>query len=205
MKYYIADQHFFDEGAIAMDDRAFSNTDEMNEYMIRQWNLVVRGGDDVYVLGDMFAQKGAESRDINRILHKLKGRICLIEGNHDRGWLKKPGVDLDRFRWIKAQAAVKDGDFECLLNHYPILFFGKNHTKAPSGDLKVCMMHGHVHNTQENKMLVKFLKEAEKTNITTVKGDIEPMKCNLINCFCKYSDYKPLTLEEWKKNEDASP
>jgi len=26
---------------------------------------------------------------------------------------------------------------------------------------------------------------------------IQKIPCNMINCFCKYSDYEPLTLDEW--------
>lgn len=25
----------------------------------------------------------------------------------------------------------------------------------------------------------------------------QPVPCQMINCFCMYSDYTPLTLEEW--------
>jgi calcineurin-like phosphoesterase family protein len=72
-KRYIADQHFFDEDVrVKMDKRPFDNCEEKNSYMIDQWNSVVRGGDDVYVLGDMFDWKGAGSAlPINKVLHKL--------------------------------------------------------------------------------------------------------------------------------------
>ena len=25
----------------------------------------------------------------------------------------------------------------------------------------------------------------------------EPIPCNMINCFCMFSDYQPMTLDEW--------
>ena len=52
----------------------------MNAHMIRQWNSKIRDRDEVVVLGDLSLGSGEET---NRILSQLKGRISLIEGNHD--------------------------------------------------------------------------------------------------------------------------
>jgi calcineurin-like phosphoesterase family protein len=197
-KRYIADQHFFDEDVrVKMDKRPFDNCEEKNSYMIDQWNSVVRGGDDVYVLGDMFDWKGAGSAlPINKVLHKLKGRIVLLKGNHDI-WLKKKDIDLERFEKIETQIEMGDKKKEVLLNHYPILFFGKNHTKSPDGGLKKFMLHGHVHDSPEAKLLYEMEEMAAGRSFETAHDGVEPMVCNLINCWCGYSDYKPLTLNEW--------
>lgn len=213
-KRYIADLHFFDEDVrLLMDRRPFASTHEMNEYIIAQWNDTIQKGDEVIVLGDMFSRKDCSTYDLNKVLHRLKGKIALITGNHDTDWLRKPGVDLNRFSWIAEQKTIKDKGREVLLNHYPILFFGRNHVRDEEGKLKAFMLHGHVHDSPESKLLYRFMREAAETSFVTAKGTREPMVCNCINCFCGYSDYRPLTLEEWEelaekksceKKEDSS-
>ena len=64
--------------------------------------------------------------------------------------MKKPGIDLARFSWIETQKTVKDRGREVILNHYPILFFGKNHTRDKEGKLSTYMLHGHVHRSYGN-------------------------------------------------------
>ena len=91
MKLYISDQHFFHDTIITLDKRNFEDSRAMNKYMLEQWNSKVQGGDQVIVLGDMFFSKEAEQ--VNYILKRLNGKICLIEGNHDCSWLKKEGID----------------------------------------------------------------------------------------------------------------
>ena len=36
-----------------MDNRGFSDVEEMNEYMISKWNGKVRKNDDVVIIGDL--------------------------------------------------------------------------------------------------------------------------------------------------------
>ena len=82
MRYYIADCHFFHGGLnTKMDKRGFESTEAMNEYMIRKWNAKVRHSDEVVIIGD-FSWGNAE--ETNKLLGKLRGRLYLIQGNHDR-------------------------------------------------------------------------------------------------------------------------
>ena len=59
------------------------------------------------------------------------------------------------------------------------------------------MLYGHVHNTYDEYLLDCFIKQSRNT-IRSVygKGDMS-IPCNMINCFCMFSDYVPLTLDEW--------
>lgn len=50
---FIADTHFNHENIIKYCDRPFSNTKEMNEYIIQKWNSVAKEDDVVYHLGDV--------------------------------------------------------------------------------------------------------------------------------------------------------
>ena len=52
MRYYIADQHFYHRSLLtSMDKRPFSTVEEMNQYMIDQWNSRVKPDDEVIILG----------------------------------------------------------------------------------------------------------------------------------------------------------
>ncbi len=198
MRYYIADMHFFDGGVMKeMDRRPFGSVEEMHDCMIDRWNKKVKKRDEVFVLGDMFSWKGADVPSINRILAQLRGKIYLVSGNHDGSWLHRDGINLDRFRWIRPYAEITDQNRNVVLCHYPIPFFGKNHMRDAGGKLKTFMVHGHVHDTAEAALLYRFEEMSRREKITTAAGDVESMECNLINCFCGYSDYQPLSLDEW--------
>lgn len=195
MKRYISDLHFYGEVLDQFDKRNFSDIQEMNKYMIKQWNDTIKGGDIVIVLGDMFATK--EPDKINAILRRLNGKLCLIEGNHDNEWLKVPGVDLGRFEWIKPYAELNDGKKIVIASHYPIFCYNHQHLTTSDGSLRTFMLYGHVHNSEESVLIEKLQNIVRETVTTNKSGETKNLPSQMINCFCMRSDYKPLTLEEW--------
>ncbi len=78
--FFTSDLHLGHVNA-AVKHRGFSSVDEMNELIIRRWNERVGDGDQVFVLGDLCMGKIADSLEL---VSRLKGRITLIPGNHDR-------------------------------------------------------------------------------------------------------------------------
>ena len=194
MKLYISDQHFFHDTIITLDKRNFEDSRAMNKYMLEQWNSKVQGGDQVIVLGDMFFSKEAEQ--VNYILKRLNGKICLIEGNHDCSWLKKEGVKLERFEWIKPYAELTDGKRQVILSHYPVFCYNHQHLINEDGSPRTFMLYGHVHNTSDENLINQFIKITQETKIQS-RGKEISIPCNMINCFCKFSDYIPLSLDEW--------
>ena len=72
------------------------------------------------------------------------------------------------------------------------------------GSPKVYMLYGHVHNTHDAKLVEQFQDITRNTKVIS-RGVDEPqgIPCNMINCFCMYSDYVPLTLDEWIKLDEA--
>ena len=120
MRYYISDLHFYHENLnTKMDCRGFSSAEEMNAYMIRQWNSKIRDRDEVVVLGDLSLGSGEET---NRILSQLKGRISLIEGNHD-SYLTDRQFDRSRLEWVKPYAELRDNKRKVILSHYPMICY----------------------------------------------------------------------------------
>ncbi|MCF0259296.1 MAG: metallophosphoesterase [Erysipelotrichaceae bacterium] len=199
MRYYIADCHFFHQALLDhMDCRGFESVEEMNEYMIAKWNERVRKNDEVVVLGDLSWGTASQTREL---LARLKGKIFLIRGNHDL-FLKDKGFDDSRFGWVKDYAELSDNRRKVVLSHYPIVCYNGQYRRDENGNPKTYMLHGHIHNTRDQKFLDDYrtyMQAQSHENIGT--GRLEPVPFEVINCFCQYSDYTPLTLDEWIEND----
>lgn len=75
--WFTSDHHFGHKRIIELANRPFASVEEMDEEMIRRWNVCVSRSDIVYHLGDFaFA-------DHTPYLDRLKGQKRLILGNHD--------------------------------------------------------------------------------------------------------------------------
>ena len=194
VRYYIADPHFF-HGALntKMDRRGFESVEAMNEYMLRQWNRKVRKNDEVVILGDLSWGKAEET---NELLERLNGRLYLIQGNHDR-FLKNKDYNAGRFVWIKPYEELQDNKRKVILCHYPIMCYNGQYRVDENGNPKVYMLYGHVHDTQDQRLLERFQAITRETASVSPNGTARQIPCNMINCFCMYSDYVPLTLDEW--------
>ncbi len=198
MRYYISDMHFFHESLnVQMDNRGFESLEQMHEYMIKQWNKKVRRGDDVVILGDFSMGKGTET---NEILQRLNGAKYLIEGNHDK-FLNDRKFDKTLFRWIKPYEELKDNKRKIILSHYPIMFYNGQNRLDSEGNPKSYMLYGHVHNTYDEYFVDKFQREIRETMRPMSDGDDRRIPCHMINCFCMFSDYTPLSLDEWIEND----
>ena len=65
----------------SMDCRGFAGAEEMNEAMIEKWNARVRKKDEVVIIGDL---SFGSAQETNELVRRLKGKLYLIKGNHDR-------------------------------------------------------------------------------------------------------------------------
>lgn len=194
MRYYIADTHFWHSALNEhMDQRGFESVEAMNDYMIKQWNSRVREKDEVVILGDFSFGNVAQTKEI---IDQLKGRFYLIKGNHDKVF-DQSSMDISRFVWIKDYAEIKDNKRRVVLCHYPIMFYKGQYHVHDSGIPNTYMLHGHIHDTRDTRLLEQFIKITRDTSFVDMQGKIKQLPCHLINCFCKYSDYVPLTLDEW--------
>ena len=59
------------------------------------------------------------------------------------------------------------------------------------------MLYGHVHDTQDQRLLERFQGITSETTFLNTQGETQHIPCNMINRFCMYSNYQPLTLDEW--------
>ena len=69
---------------------------------------------------------------------------------------------------------------------------------APGQYRGAYMLYGHIHDTQDAKLMEQILEVAKAYRFTDKRtGEQKAIPFNLINCFCMYSNYIPLTLDEW--------
>ncbi len=87
--WVISDTHLGHENILKFKDsktgnpvrgHLFSNVDEMDEHILEKWNSVVKQGDIVYHLGDVFI---GDKERFKKMWPKFKGSKRLIVGNHD--------------------------------------------------------------------------------------------------------------------------
>lgn len=129
--FLIGDPHFWHRNIIRYCDRPFSNVEEMNECLIKNWNSVVGKDDIVYVLGDFALCGKARIIEVGRALN---GRKRLILGNHD-------GASFETYReagfeYIYNHSIILDEFY--ILSHHPKTYIQKDGVYAN--------IFAHVHN-----------------------------------------------------------
>ncbi len=194
-KLYISDLHFYHGNLnFQMDQRGFGDEAQMNARMIRQWQEHVHEKDEVYVLGDFCMGTGEMA---NIILRQLPGKKYLIIGNHDR-YLEDRAFDASLFQWAKPYAEIQDRHRRVILSHYPVFCYNGQYKVDGAGNPKAYMLYGHVHNTLDEALVNAFIRQTRAAKRPSrYEAEPRPIPCNMINCFCMFSDYIPLTLEEW--------
>lgn len=195
MRYYIADLHLYHENLNEkMDCRGFSSAEDMNDYIIQKWNAKVKPVDEVIILGDVSMGTAEKT---TQVLQKLSGRLFLIKGNHDH-FLKHRKFDSSIFGWIESYKEMRDNKRKVVLCHYPMFCYNGQYRKGEDGNPLTYMLYGHVHNTRDEQLVNDFINRSRQTVYKSVyTGQEETLPCQMINCFCMFSDYTPLTLDEW--------
>lgn len=132
--WFTGDTHFAHANVIKHSARPFDTIEAMNAALIRNWNLNVQDGDDVFHLGDFAWRDALPFRD------QLKGNIHLIIGNHeDAAWKIK-----QRFMWVKDVHMIRvvvDGVRQDIwLSHY-------SHEVWPRSHHGTWHLYGHSHNS----------------------------------------------------------
>ena len=171
MIYYISDLHIGHKSAIRFDERPFADIDEMEREIIRRWNEKVTSDDDVYILGDVFYRYKGKQADF---LRKLRGRLHLITGNHDKGLLKDEEA-LSCFADVDNLRMITDNGRQVVMCHFPIISWNMKHY----GSYHV---YGHIH---------KIIGEEGRFMINQDRA---------FNAGCMINGYVPCTLEELEQN-----
>ena len=166
----------------------------MNAYMVRRWNESVNARDEVFILGDFALARG---QAVGELLKSLKGRKYLIEGNHDK-FVDEKGFDRSLFEWIRPYAEIRDNKRKVVLSHYPIVCYNGQYRRNSEHEPITYMLYGHVHDTHDERLVDRMIRMTRETYAKASRATgPEPIPCQMINCFCKFSDYAPKTLDEW--------
>lgn len=171
MNYYIADTHFGHANILRHSKRPFGSVEEMDEAVVKNWRNRVNEEDRVYIVGDLFFRH----KDPEAVLDLLPGRKVLIEGNHDRTWLRKINGE-KYFEDVQLMAEIKDEGRRVILCHYPLMTwfeFGKG----------TYHVYGHIHDNVDLPYW-PLLAQMEKA----LNAGVD------INHFC------PVTLDELIEN-----
>lgn len=150
-----SDTHFLHKNCLKWENsergKLFNNIQEMNETIIERWNCVVRKGDKVYHLGDVFI---GDKDEFKSLWPRLNGKKRLIVGNHDDiKFLSSGGFFSKVYMWRIFK------EFNCVLTHVPIdtqcfRRVGYN-------------VHGHIHE-KPSPSLHHHCVCVEKTNYTPI-------------------------------------
>ena len=98
---------------------------------------------------------------------------------------------------MKHYEELSDNKRKVILCHYPIMFYNGQYRLDKDGNPKTYMLHGHVHDSMDQRLIERFQEMTRDTVTVNMQGVEQKIPSNMINCFCKYSDYEPLSLDEW--------
>lgn len=143
----------------------FTNVEEMNESIVRNYNELVRPEDIVYCLGDL----GWHKPTLDKVLPRLMGRKRLILGNHDtldvryyRQFFDK--VLSERF-FSNKDSGLKNNYILC---HFPL------HKASFAYKPNCYNVHGHTH---EKDVMIDGtkIKDPVYINVSVEKTEYKPV------------------------------
>jgi calcineurin-like phosphoesterase family protein len=148
--FVASDYHFDHFNIIRYQNRPFNSVEQMNSTILARYAYTIRGGDEVFYLGDL--AYGRNSRSAGFWLSKLSGskHFTFIKGSHD------PYI-----RGAYDMAVLSIGGKELLLIHDP--------ADVPRG-YTGWVIHGHVHG---NAPLIDSTRK--RINVSAEVVDYEPV------------------------------
>lgn len=152
--WVISDTHLNHANILRFKDSAtgnlvrpgFANVEEMNEHILECWNSVVKPGDKVYHLGDVFF---GDKAHFQKLWPRFNGQKRLIVGNHDDiKYLSSGGFFSKVHMWRMFT------EFGLLLTHVPVhpnnlrvLVAEGDYQEGDVGSTQKTFLnvHGHIH------------------------------------------------------------
>ncbi|MFN8017137.1 MAG: metallophosphoesterase [Acidimicrobiales bacterium] len=83
MRYFTSDWHLGHANILRYAHRPFATPEAMADHLIGRFNATITDDDEVWLLGDLVMGQMVESLPL---VSRLRGRIILVPGNHDRCW-----------------------------------------------------------------------------------------------------------------------
>lgn len=137
--YLIADTHFGHKNILEFEEtrEMFGSVEEMDQFIINNWNKTVNPEDTVYHLGDFGLN--CKYDKFKKYLSQLNGKIILIQGNHDDSKTVKKLADEGLLTLHEVGIKLKLNKQVMWLSHYP-MEIGERPNKFS--------IHGHIHSQQ---------------------------------------------------------
>lgn len=172
-RWFISDTHFGHENIIRYCNRPFRHADEMDEFMVQEWNKLVKPEDHITHLGDVTMNRGGRPQQeaFIRLMSRLNGHKRLHLGNHDHFPVK---VYLEA-GFEKVYATWRD-DSGILFSHIPVHPLSIGSAQAN--------VHGHIHD------------HADYPPIDTTNKYGKKVKIPYLNISVEKTGYKPIHIDQ---------
>lgn len=112
MNYFTADIHFCDESTMKSDNRPFKSVKEYDKFTIKNWNKTAKGGDTIYVVGDLLDCDGPDATEWIKglnLIKKVKADVVLIIGNNEQRIIKFHfNNDFEAFKKVCMANGIKE-------------------------------------------------------------------------------------------------
>lgn len=123
--WFSSDTHFNHAGCIEHSRRPFDCVEDMNAWIVQEFNKKIKHSDTLYHLGDFCFGK---LDDIKKMRYKLNGKIHLILGNHD--YKNKIQRLADCFSEITPLKVISINKMPITLCHYSMNVWDRSHYGA---------------------------------------------------------------------------
>lgn len=140
MIWITSDFHFGHEKEFLWQPRGFTDWKEHAEAVIKNYNSLIKNGDEVYILGDCMLKNDDYGIEC---LKRLNGHKYLAIGNHDNEARIAKYQIANIFEKIEYGYRLRSGKYTIWLQHYPAMM-GNYKDKAPA----LCFA-GHTHSPDE--------------------------------------------------------
>lgn len=134
-----SDTHFGHNRAFLYEPRGFTNVQDMNETIVKNWNEVVGPNDTVYLLGDVMLNNNEIGLTL---LKQLNGNIHIILGNHDTDVRAALYRECENVRSVELAAKIKYKGYHFFMTHFPCL---TANLEKESLKQCTCNLYGHTH------------------------------------------------------------
>lgn len=141
MIYFTSDLHLCHNKPFLYEPRGFTNIEDMNAAVVRNWNNIIIDEDEVYVLGDLMLVDNAKA---TTLFTSLKGKIHIILGNHDTDARIEIYQNLPNVVEVVYATTLKWNGYHFYLSHYPTI---TSNFYENEKDLKhrLINLYGHTH------------------------------------------------------------
>ena len=176
-----SDPHFYHKNIVKFGNydgtklRPWDDAEQMTEEMIEWYNEMVDDKDRVYILGDV----AFTVTNMRRVVERLKGRKCLVPGNHEPKHMRKY---FDLFDDVRGY--VQRNGF--IMSHIPL------HPNS-LGRWKL-NIHGHLHNNFVTKDYINGYETPKDETYDPLNETIADLR---YYCACvERTNFRPKLLDE---------